>query len=121
MIISKEDDFIIKSLEGCGNHPSEEYDGYPRFICNSPVTIISESEEWDGMIVDISLGGIRIDSNKSLSVNQKVNISFLNIIVLSHVRYKIDNLYGLSFDELKTEDTNKLIHLINGGFYFPIR
>jgi len=101
MIISKEDNFVIKSLEVYGNHPSEEHDGYPRFICNSPVTIISESEEWDGIIVDIGLGGIRIDSHKLLSVGQKVNLSFLNIIVLSLVRYKIDNLYGLSFDELK--------------------
>ena len=121
MIISKEDDFIIKSLESCGNHPSEECDGYPRFICNSPVTIISESDEWDGMIVDISLGGIRLDSSKMLVVDQKVRLSFFNMTILAGVRYRINNLYGLRFDELKAEEINKLMKLIDGSFYFPIR
>ncbi|CAK0754290.1 hypothetical protein CCP4SC76_240009 [Gammaproteobacteria bacterium] len=73
------------------------------------------------MIVDISLGGIRLDSSKMLAVDQKVKLSFFNMTILAAVRYKVNNMYGLRFDELTTEDTNKLMKLIDGSFYFPIR
>ena len=83
---------------------------YQRYPCNLPVKIVTESGEVEGTAVNISLGGMLVESAQTLAFGSAVKLRFRlpamnsDTEVDAVVRWNQGNAFGLQFGSLRAKD-----------------
>ncbi len=90
-----------------------------RYACNIPVKMITWDGAFDGVSVDISLGGLRVVAHQAFSTGQELTVQFKvptmasEVRVGACVRWVVGHFIGLQFTSVSSEATLACIALIN--------
>ena len=94
---------------------------HKRLDCQIPVRIITDNGEQDGVAVNISLGGINVETLQPLAFGTKVKLRFrlpslqTDTDVDATVRWSKDDAIGLQFGSLRAKDVWAINKLFKGG------
>lgn len=94
---------------------------HPRYPCNIPVKIMTENGEFDGMAVNISLGGIQLESSQFVGANYAVKLRFRlpfaasDTEIPASARYNVGNVFGMQFSSPLPVSDVELNRLFNHG------